>query len=130
MSILATFYFIVFSFPHPYTAYPYLDSSFTLPQEYKVQVGHTSSPLPCGFVPGGLANLYYEVEWWRGIVRLDLSGSKYEMVSNYSLLVHNATMRDNSGGYYCHIRVFNVEENKWYSNSSPDIKLNVYGKKE
>ena len=117
-----------FLFPIP-AAYPYLDSSFTLPQEYTVQVGHISSPLPCGFVPGGLASLYYEAEWWRGIVKLDLSDSKYEILSNYSLVVHNATMRDSSGGYYCHVRVFYVEENKWYGNSSPDIKLNVYGKR-
>lgn len=110
-----------------FTASPVLESSFTLPQVTTAQIGLSSLPLYCGFKAGALSE-YTETEWWRGVVKLDVNGSKFELLPNFTLVVHNVQLTDVSSGYYCNIKVYNPEENVAYNNSSPDVGLQVYSK--
>uniref|UniRef100_A0A1X7VHC3 Ig-like domain-containing protein n=1 Tax=Amphimedon queenslandica TaxID=400682 RepID=A0A1X7VHC3_AMPQE len=107
-------------------AFPYLSPSFTLPQVTTVPIGQISPPLSCGFPLGSLSQ-YYRVEWWRGTAKLDTTSNntKYQVLSDLSLIVNGADTRDASSGYYCKILVRNAHETVTYENMSPDLTLKV-----
>ena len=69
------------------------------------------------------------MEWWRGTAKLDTTSNntKYQVLSDLSLIVNGADTRDASSGYYCKILVRNAHEATTYENMSPDLTLKVTG---
>ena len=119
---------MIFDIVFSITAFPTVDSSFTLPQVSVAQLGQSSPPLYCGFKSGTFGSKYTEVDWWKGITKLDLNASKYELLPNFTLVVHDVQLSDVSNGYFCRINVYNPVEDVAYINSSPDVGLKVYSK--
>ena len=108
-------------------AYPTIDPSFTYPQHHTAVVGGSTPPLPCPYLPGLLVQ-YYTVEWWRGLIKLDTSTAKYQILQNFSLVIHDSAIPDVSDGYICKIVVNDIEANRIYTEYGPDISLTVDGK--
>ena len=62
------------------------------------------------------------------MTQLDTASPKYEVLSNLSLVVHDADLRDSSESYYCELHVRNDEEGVVYSEYGTDSSLLVYGR--
>ena len=111
-------------------AYPSIDPSYTLPQTHRAQVGTSSPPIQCPF-PVGILSSEYEVIWFRGIKKLNSSDTKYEILSNFSLIIHNTDLSDTSSGYFCQINVRNENAigklNEVFTQYGPDTSLTIYG---
>ena len=132
LSIYLSIYLFIHHTFHLFSlAYPSIDPSYTLPQTYRAQVGTSSPPIQCPFPVGILSN-EYEVIWFRGIKKLNSSDTKYEILSNFSLIIHNTDLSDTSSGYFCQINVRNENAigklNEVFTQYGPDSSLTIYGK--
>ena len=90
--------------------------------------------LPCVYDSPGMLRSRYRIEWHRGQRMLLRGNSRSEFSQRYvlneddfSLTIHNATLEDASGAYYCAVHVENILGNNFYQ-VGPTFTLEVNSK--
>ncbi len=101
-------------------------------KKHSVDVG-ASVTLPCVYDTPGVLKHRYHVEWYLGqeaIVNADTQLPQRYTVSDkdFSLTIHNATIQDSSGAYYCALRVENLEASADIYRLGPTFRVEVESK--
>ena len=118
--------FVLFTF----AATPTADPNYISPSINYAVIG--SSPvLQCLFLLGILTE-YYNVVWYQGSSVIDTTGvdTRYEILSNLSLLIHDVNLDDDTDGYYCELSVTIVGKlntEMIFSEYGYDVSLIVFG---
>lgn len=114
-------------FPLSYLAYPLQNKTVREMKTHTARL-HDGITMPCVYTPGALYERY-TIRWFKGLTPLDtVNDARFDIESDFSLVIQNVNAFDASLAYYCDINVESTAPKlNGYHSIGPSIRLMVIG---